>query len=279
MIQTLIVPCMRLPSVNELYLHNKETGDVFKNPETVQMIDQMRTFLSDRYPIKKFSWLNKNSRIHISYDFILKRSLWRRDVSNFIKIVQDTVTRYIGIDDSQVLSIYARKSLKKDDLFEYAIVNISDEIVYHQPESDNTIVIPLSYIPSVNSMYGYDKNSHQVFKEPWIHKLEWYVKDYLNKHIPRYKFTFLKNGLRLRCYYDFFLKSLYEPVGVDVVKSRDTDNMIKAIEDIIFKYLKIDDRWVVELYARKHNAPDNGNEYVAFTIEPSDFDVTSFTNK
>lgn len=276
---TILVPCMRIPSVNELYLHNRQTGEIFKNPDTVRMIDQMRTFMADHYSLNMFSWLNESSRVHISYDFILKRSLWRRDLSNLLKCTQDTVTRYIGIDDSQVLSIYARKSLRHNADIEWVACTITDDIQLKTPESKNTIIIPVSYIPSVNNMYNYDPNSHQIFKEGWIHNLERYIRSYLRSHLIQNKFKFVTNGTKFRCYYDFFLKTLYEPRGVGTVRSRDVDNLIKSIEDSIFRYFKVDDHWVTELYARKHNLPMASNEYVAFTIEKSEYDTTSFNNK
>lgn len=276
---TLLVPCWRIPSVNELYLHNRETGDVFKNPDTVRMIDQMRTFMADHYSLSMFSWLNSMSRVHIDYDFILKRSLWRRDTSNMLKCVQDTITRYIGIDDSQVLSIYARKSLNKNNDVEWVVCRITDSPDLLVPETKNTIIIPVKYIPSVNNMYGYDCKSHQVYKEQWIHGMEWYIKDFLRKHIIKSKFNFVKNGNKFKCYYDFFLRTLYEPKGPGAVRSRDVDNLIKSIEDSIFRYFGVDDHWVVELIARKHKIPNNGTEYVAFTIEQSDYDTSSFINR
>lgn len=276
---TILVPCMRIPSVNELYLHNRQTGEVFKNPDTIRMIDQMRTFMSDNYSLNMFSWLNDMSRVHISYDFILKRSLWRRDLSNLIKCSQDVITRYIGIDDSQVLSIYARKSLRTNTDVEWVACTITDEITMETPATTNTIVIPVSYIPSINNMYNYDPNSHQVYKEGWIHSLEGYIKSYLRTNLIKQKFNFVKNGVKFKCYYDFFLRTLYEPRGVGTLRSRDVDNLIKSIEDSIFRYFGVDDHWVTELYARKHNLPMASKEYVAFTIEKSDYDTTSFNNK
>lgn len=270
---------MRIPSLNELYLHNRETGEIFKNPDTVRMIDQMRTFMADHYNLSMFSWLNQQSLVHISYDFILRKSLWRRDLSNMIKCTQDTITRYIGIDDSQVLSIYARKSINKSNNIEYVVCTINDNIIYDVPETKNTIIIPVSYIPSVNNMYNYDPKSHQVYKEQWIHQLEYYIKNYLKRHIVGSKFNFVKNGVKFKCYYDFFLKTLYEPKDKVTARSRDVDNLIKSIEDSIFRYFKVDDHWVTELYARKHKIPSSINEYVAFTIEQSYYDTTSFNHK
>lgn len=276
---TLLVPCFRIPSVNELYLHNRQSGEIFKNPDTVRMIDQMRTFMADRYPLHLFSWLNQSSRVHISYDFILKKSLWRRDVSNMIKCAQDTITRYIGIDDSQVLSIFARKSLSKTNGIEWIACTITDTPDLMIPESNNTIVIPVKYLPSINSMYGYDTKSKQVYKENWVHGVEKQIQTYLKYTVPKHKFKFVQNKVKFRCYYEFFLKTLYEPISQGTTKSRDVDNLIKAIEDAIFRFFGVDDHWVLELVARKHISPSVRSEYVAFTIEVSDYDPSSFNTR
>lgn len=276
---TVLIPCMRIPSVNELYLHNSQTGEVFKNPDTVRMIDQMRTFMADHYSLKLFNWLNSMSRVHITYDFILRKSLFRRDLSNMLKCVQDTLTRYIGIDDSQVLSIKARKSENRNNTVEWVACTITDSFELETPNTTNTIVIPVQYIPSINQMYNYDPKSHLVYKEQWIHGLEGYIKNYLRKNKLKERLNFVTNGTRFKCYYDFFLKSLYEPKSAGVEKSRDVDNLIKSIEDSIFRYFGVDDKWVIELYARKHKLTNYNNEYVAFTIEKSDYDTTSFVNR
>lgn len=44
-----------------------------------------------------------------------KRKYRRRDVSNMLKLVEDTISLYLGIDDSQFLDIMARKRQAKDE--------------------------------------------------------------------------------------------------------------------------------------------------------------------
>lgn len=272
----LLLPCPRIPSVNELYLFNKTTGEVYKNPEVARTIDQIRTFMADNYSLNYFRGLNRQSRVQISYDFIVKKSVLRRDVSNMIKCIQDIVTRYIGIDDSQVISLYARKSFKKDLILEYVNVVIEDNFEIQTPRLVNPIIIPVEYIPSINNTYGYDPGSKQVYKETWIHVTEKKIQDYLRKTILRSQYKFVTNQNRFVCYYDFFLNRYYEPLGVGVEKSRDADNLIKVVEDAIFRFFGVDDSRVLEIYARKHNLSTAKSEYIAFSIEESNYDINSF---
>lgn len=272
----LLLPTPRIPSVNELYLFNKTTGEVYKNPEVTRVIDQMRTFLADNYSLSYFRFLNRKSIVQISYDFIVRKSVLRRDVSNMIKSVQDIITRYIGIDDSQVISLYARKSFKKDLVLEYVNITIEDNFEITTPRLVNPIIIPVEYIPSINNTYGYDPGSKQVYKETWIHVTEKKIQDYLRKTVMKSQYRFVTNNNRFVCHYDFFLNKFYEPLGVGVEKSRDADNLIKVVEDAIFRFFGVDDSRVLEIYARKHNLPRAGSEYIAFSIEESNYDINSF---
>lgn len=273
MILRMILPMFRIPSVNEMYVPDLNNGGFYLNPEVSYLRDKLRTHLTDCYPRSNFSHLTKTSLVSMDYDFILKKSFYRRDVSNMIKMVEDTITRYIGIDDSQVISVGARKSFIPKNNLEYVAVTIDDASQITEPNfKTDPIVIPVDYLHSVNSMYAINQKSRVEFKKPEVHNSERNVINWIRTKLPKSLIASLADTTKrtmFRCHYDFLLKA-NSPV-------RDTSNMIKFIEDAIFRGFRIDDSRVIELEARKFPAANISNEYVSFLIEPSTYDFRSFS--
>lgn len=285
-----IIPTFHIPSVNELYQRrlNAEGGEeVYISPEMERNLGQMKTFLADNYPLGFVNAFSPQGALYVEYDFILKENVWKRDVTNMIKAVQDIVTRYIGIDDSNITRLYARKSLRDDISLEYVSVRITDETTEARERRGRSIVIPTSYIPSYNSTYHLSSQSRRVFKSDEVRKYQTRLEKFIKESTDLCSYSFIGNRTPLATYYDFYLNSMFESkekgMGGGVTHSRDVDNMIKATEDGIFNALPTDDRYVVEVYASKHrneNGKKGGKgEYITFCIEPSNYDIHSFDKK
>lgn len=270
MITRFTIPLDRIPSVNELYVPDLNNGGFYINPDVARLMDQLRTFMADHYPKSNFSHLNRNSILEMSYDFILRKGIGRRDVSNMLKMTEDTICRYVGVDDSQVVILNCRKSENRQNIKEYVVVTINDNPQITPPDMKmDPIIIPLQYIPSINDMYAINQNAKCEYKKPYIHREEANVKKYLSLVVNRRKYYFMNNGNRFKCHYDFFMKRNSQ--------KRDVSNCLKFIEDSIFRFFNVDDSRVLEIVARKFAVLSTQNEYVAFMVEPSTHDISSFS--
>ena len=72
------------------------------------------------------SIFNKDSIFDLHIQLIFKQSFFRRDTDNTIKLLQDTIFRYLGLNDSRVISIYATKSIFPNISEEKICVSLSE---------------------------------------------------------------------------------------------------------------------------------------------------------
>ena len=111
------VTLKHIPSVNQAHLIGRSKSGkawIYLNPEIANMQDKIKQDLIIAGAYEKFSEIRNHPDKYI-FDldliFILKERLWLRDVSNFIKYVEDAIFRTIGLNDNHVVRVTAHKVL------------------------------------------------------------------------------------------------------------------------------------------------------------------------
>lgn len=119
-------------------------------------------------------------------------------------------------------------------------------------------------IPSLNSMYKWGRGGKVykvkeacVYQELIIRQLKEKFPDIDVKDIPRFKLTL-----------DFVL--------ANGIGRRDYDNMIKATQDAIFKFLGVDDNRIYHGEQRKWDRSNGEKEFIRVKLESSELDITQF---
>jgi hypothetical protein len=119
-------------------------------------------------------------------------------------------------------------------------------------------------IPSLNSMYKWGRGGKVykvkeacVYQELIIRQLREKFPDIDVKDIPRFKLTL-----------DFVL--------ANGIGRRDYDNMIKATQDAIFKFLGVDDNRIYHGEQRKWDRSNGEKEFIRVKLESSELDITQF---
>jgi hypothetical protein len=119
-------------------------------------------------------------------------------------------------------------------------------------------------IPSLNSMYKWGRGGKVykvkeacVYQELIIRQLKEKFPDIDVKDVPRFKLTL-----------DFVL--------ANGIGRRDYDNMIKATQDAIFKFLGVDDNRIYHGEQRKWDRSNGEKEFIRVKLESSELDITQF---
>lgn len=119
-------------------------------------------------------------------------------------------------------------------------------------------------IPSLNSMYKWGRGGKVykvkeacVYQELIIRQLKEKFPDIDVKDVPRFKLTL-----------DFVL--------ANGIGRRDYDNMIKATQDAIFKFLGVDDNRIYHGEQRKWDRSNGEKEFIRVKLESSELDITKF---
>lgn len=119
-------------------------------------------------------------------------------------------------------------------------------------------------IPSLNSMYKWGRGGKVykvkeacVYQELIIRQLKEKFPDIDVKNVPRFKLTL-----------DFVL--------ANGIGRRDYDNMIKATQDAIFKFLGVDDNRIYHGEQRKWDRSNGEKEFIRVKLESSELDITQF---
>ena len=119
-------------------------------------------------------------------------------------------------------------------------------------------------IPSLNSMYKWGRGGKVykvkeacVYQELIIRQLTEKFPDIDVKDVPRFKLTL-----------DFVL--------ANGIGRRDYDNMIKATQDAIFKFLGVDDNRIYHGEQRKWDRSNGEKEFIRVKLESSELDITQF---
>lgn len=119
-------------------------------------------------------------------------------------------------------------------------------------------------IPSLNSMYKWGRGGKVykvkeacIYQELIIRQLKEKFPDIDVKDVPRFKLTL-----------DFVL--------ANGIGRRDYDNMIKATQDAIFKFLGVDDNRIYHGEQRKWDRSNGEKEFIRVKLESSELDITQF---
>lgn len=119
-------------------------------------------------------------------------------------------------------------------------------------------------IPSLNSMYKWGRGGKVykvkeacLYQELIIRQLKEKFPDIDVKDVPRFKLTL-----------DFVL--------ANGIGRRDYDNMIKATQDAIFKFLGVDDNRIYHGEQRKWDRSNGEKEFIRVKLESSELDITQF---
>lgn len=119
-------------------------------------------------------------------------------------------------------------------------------------------------IPSLNSMYKWGRGGKVykvkeacVYQELIIRQLKEKFPDIDVKDVPRFKLTL-----------DFVL--------ANGIGRRDYDNMIKATQDAIFKFLGVDDNRIYHGEQRKWDRSNGEKEFIRVKLESSELDISQF---
>lgn len=119
-------------------------------------------------------------------------------------------------------------------------------------------------IPSLNSMYKWGRGGKVykvkeacIYQELIIRQLREKFPDIDVKDVPRFKLTL-----------DFVL--------ANGIGRRDYDNMIKATQDAIFKFLGVDDNRIYHGEQRKWDRSNGEKEFIRVRLESSELDITKF---
>lgn len=110
----------KLPSVNKMYVRTR-TGMTLSNEVRsfkTNISKQTKSQLPKRLPFER------NDVFKISIQFILKDRFFMRDTDNMLKMLIDAIFEELGINDSRVVEIDAKKSFRKASRNEYIKVTI-----------------------------------------------------------------------------------------------------------------------------------------------------------
>lgn len=99
-----------IPSTNYLYkpgIRKKRFPYLYKHESVVEFQERVIALAreTDLSLLRDVSF----SQFDLSLVFLIRDRFWRRDVSNMIKATEDALVEIIGVDDSRVISITARK--------------------------------------------------------------------------------------------------------------------------------------------------------------------------
>lgn len=129
----------RFVSVNSLYKSRiiykggRPIPSTYKNPKAVtierEIRDQLRAVDFSDY----IDWLRETPGFKLQIQFVFKRNITNSDTSNYVKNLEDILTRFIkedlGIenyDDSRHIEVYSVKSVIPKSKHEYACISLSE---------------------------------------------------------------------------------------------------------------------------------------------------------
>lgn len=129
----------RFVSVNSLYKSRiiykggKPIPSTYKNPKAVQIEREIREQLRAVDFSDYLDWLRYTPGFKLQIQFVFKRNITNSDTSNYVKNLEDILTRFIkedlGIenyDDSRHIEVYSVKSIIPKAKNEYACISLSE---------------------------------------------------------------------------------------------------------------------------------------------------------
>lgn len=136
---------------------------------------------------------------------------------------------------------------------------------YDNEEMWFEFVLKCTQLVSVNSMYS--PGRHGMFKTPQTVRFENELKDQIILCDPVRHCPWIIPGMMFKVHFNFILKNNFW--------KRDTSNMVKSPEDVIFRALGINDSRVIEHHDTKSYLPGD-YEYLIARISKSNFNPYYF---
>lgn len=113
------------------------------SPQAVQYKEELSSALnvlgSETF-YNEYPWLLGNDNIKATYHFVVNQSMFRRDVDNMIKMMQDSLFEWLELNDSLITEVHAFK--------------------FYAPSSETELVV-IRLEPSMLNTYAYEEKLRQ----------------------------------------------------------------------------------------------------------------------
>jgi Holliday junction resolvase RusA-like endonuclease len=119
----LILKCTEIPSVNSAHGINTKTKVVYDMPWLTKFKQELSDQLIISDPRKHCPWIKDTPTFYLAMKFIIKHSMWSRDLDNMVKFTQDRIAEAIWINDSHIIENHVWKNFKEGD-YEYVIAQL-----------------------------------------------------------------------------------------------------------------------------------------------------------
>lgn len=121
-----------IPSVNSIYKakmiykYGKPIPTLYKDSTAVKVTEEINEQLRMIDFKNEAPWIFKKDAVfNLTIQFIFKQSFFKRDLDNLMKVVQDAIFRYFGINDSRVIELHTYKSILPNAAEEKICVSLS----------------------------------------------------------------------------------------------------------------------------------------------------------
>lgn len=108
----------KIPSINSIYKaklsykFGKPYPSIYKDSSATKITEEINEQLKMIDFEEKAPWIfDNNTTFNLTLQLILKQSLGKRDLDNTLKVIQDAIFRYLGLNDSRVVEIHAYKTI------------------------------------------------------------------------------------------------------------------------------------------------------------------------
>lgn len=249
-----------------MYYVDKSTGNIKKTSKADSYESKLKSMIEQKMRARNITQLKQKVILDIYFEIELNENKdgsvsksWRLDLDNLMKATIDSISHTIIQDDNFVYGIRARIAYKKkkDDSFlfphnviKFSVFDYNEEIdkffahkiEKHSKYSEAHTELSLDdsvTIPSYNSMYTIQNNKRILSVNASLYKRK-LLTDYNNRY---YESEPSK---------DYF--AILATFWIYNIKERDVDNMLKATFDAFSKTVYLDDKQILEFYARKEYA-------------------------
>lgn len=76
-----------------------------------------------------YPWLQGNDNIKATYHFVFTQSMYRRDVDNCIKMMQDSLFEWLELNDSLITEVHALKFFAPSSASELIVVKLEPSVL------------------------------------------------------------------------------------------------------------------------------------------------------
>lgn len=275
--EVLLVYGKKIPSVNSIYGVNKYKKCLYLSAEAKKYKASLQTQLDKSIEDKSVYFTKGNDTYYkLSINFIISKNMYRRDLTNFVKLTEDFIFPYFNLNDANNIETHLYKSFNKNAKNEY--IHLSLEESKLNPHNacninveDNLLDCNIysKKIPSVNSMYGVNRKTGGK---------------YLMKEPKEFKESFKDSLGKLEVNPELFSKkddyNLSMNFAINNFNSRDLTNMIKISEDSLFEYIDVNDSRNVEGHFYKtHLSQGFKEEITTINLSKSGLDTTFYDAK